>query len=280
MSHDDEFQHRARKRFGQNFLHDEHVINRIVRAITPGPGQTLIEIGPGQGALTAPLLATAGQLTAIEIDRDLAGLLRSRYGDNPGFRLIESDVLEVDFAALASQPASLRVVGNLPYNISTPLLFHLLQHHALIHDMVFMLQYEVVQRLAAQPGTADYGRLSVMMQYYCEVDMLFKVSPGSFTPQPKVDSAIVRLTPRRPNPFPAVNAALLGTVVKAAFSMRRKTLRNTLKPLFFNGQFSPAQLAAIPIDFGLRAENLAVDDYVRLTALLEKLDTQGGERRE
>ena len=279
MSQHDEFHHRARKRFGQNFLHDEHVIGRIVRAITPGPGQTLIEIGPGQGALTAPLLAAAGQLTAIEIDRDLAGMLRSRYGDNPGFRLIESDVLDVDFAALASQPASLRIIGNLPYNISTPLLFHLLQHHPLIHDMVFMLQYEVVQRLAAEPGSADYGRLSVMMQYYCEVELLFKVSPGSFTPQPKVDSAIVRLTPRRPSPFPPVNTELLGAVVKAAFGMRRKTLRNTLKPLFFNGGFANEQLAALPVDLGLRAENLAVDDYVRLAVLLEKFG-QGDERRE
>ncbi|MES2606157.1 MAG: 16S rRNA (adenine(1518)-N(6)/adenine(1519)-N(6))-dimethyltransferase RsmA [Pseudomonadota bacterium] len=269
MSNQDEFQHRARKRFGQNFLHDEHVINRIVRAITPGPGQVLIEIGPGQGALTAPLLAAAGQLTTIEIDRDLAGLLRTRYADNPGFRLIEGDVLDVDFSALASQPASLRIVGNLPYNISTPLLFRLLQHHTLIHDMVFMLQYEVVQRLAAGPGTADYGRLSVMMQYYCEVDMLFKVSPGSFKPQPKVDSAIVRLTPRRPNPFPPVNAQVLATVVKSAFSMRRKTLRNTLKPLF-----TTEQLAVLPVDLGLRAENLAVDDYVRLAALLEKFVEQ------
>jgi 16S rRNA (adenine1518-N6/adenine1519-N6)-dimethyltransferase len=259
------YHHRARKRFGQNFLHDEHVINRIVKAITPGPGQKLVEIGPGQGALTAPLLAAAGQLTAIEIDRDLAALLRTRYGGNPGFELIENDVLAVDFAALAPGPASLRIVGNLPYNISTPLLFRLLQHHPLIHDMVFMLQLEVVQRLAAGPGSGDYGRLSVMMQYYCEVELLFKVAPGSFTPRPKVDSAVVRLTPRRPSPFAAVKPEALARVVKAAFSQRRKTLRNTLKEVF-----SAEQLAALPIDTGLRAENLSVDDYVRLAVLVDQ----------
>ena len=260
-----DFHHRARKRFGQNFLHDEHVIARIVKAITPGPGQKLVEIGPGQGALTAPLLAAAGELTAIEIDRDLAGMLRDRYAANPGFHLIENDVLEVDFARLAPGPASLRIVGNLPYNISTPLLFHLLQQHPLIHDMLFMLQLEVVQRLAAAPGNGDYGRLSVMMQYYCEVDLLFKVPPGAFTPRPKVDSAIVRLTPRRPSPFAKVSNEALARVVKAAFSQRRKTLRNTLKEVF-----NAAQLATLPIDTGLRAENLGVDDYVRLALIHEQ----------
>jgi 16S rRNA (adenine1518-N6/adenine1519-N6)-dimethyltransferase len=268
---DQEFHHRARKRFGQNFLHDEHVIARIVRAITPGPGQTLVEIGPGQGALTGPLLAAAGQLTAIEIDRDLAVLLRTRYADHPGFALIEGDVLDVDFAGLTTQSASLRIVGNLPYNISTPLLFHLLQKQELIHDMVFMLQYEVVQRLAAQPGTADFGRLSVMMQYYCEVDLLFKVSPGSFTPQPKVDSAIVRLTPRRPSPFPPVDTQALAAVVRAAFSMRRKTLRNSLRAVF-----SVEKMEELPVDLGLRAENLGVADYVRLAALVEKVVEEDG----
>ncbi|HTR00939.1 MAG TPA: 16S rRNA (adenine(1518)-N(6)/adenine(1519)-N(6))-dimethyltransferase RsmA [Candidatus Acidoferrum sp.] len=267
MPADQPYQHRARKRFGQNFLHDEHVIARIVRAITPGPGQRLIEIGPGQGALTAPLLDAAGRLTCIEIDRDLAQLLRERYAGNPGFNLIEGDVLDVDFATLTNGPASLRIVGNLPYNISTPLLFHLLRHHPLIHDMVFMLQLEVVQRLAAAPGTDDYGRLSVMMQYYCEVEMLFKVPPGAFVPQPKVDSAIVRLTPHRPSPFTAVDTDALARVVKAAFGQRRKTLRNTLKAVF-----SPEKLAVLPIDTGLRAENLSVTDYVRLAALIDTGD--------
>lgn len=258
------YQHRARKRFGQNFLRDEHIINRIVHAIVPGTNQTLIEIGPGQGALTEPLLDAAGRLTAIEIDRDLAAQLRSRYADKPGFHLIEGDVLDVDFATLAQGQAALRIVGNLPYNISTPLLFRLLQHKELIHDMVFMLQLEVVQRLAAGPGSDDYGRLSVMMQYHCEVDMLFKVPPHAFVPQPKVDSAIVRLTPHRPSPWPAVDAQALATVVKAAFGQRRKTLRNTLKAVF-----SADKMAQLPVDLGLRAENLGVDDYVRLAALVE-----------
>lgn len=259
------YQHRARKRFGQNFLHDEHVINRIVQAIVPGPQQTLIEIGPGQGALTQPLLDAAGRLTAIEIDRDLAAQLRSRYANNIGFRLIEGDVLDIDFATLGQGPAALRIVGNLPYNISTPLLFRLLQHGHLIHDMVFMLQLEVVKRLAAGPDDDDYGRLSVMMQYHCDVDMLFKVPAGAFTPQPKVESAIVRLTPHRPSQWPPVNEEALAAVVKAAFGQRRKTLRNTLK-----GVFSAERMAQLPVDLGLRAENLGVSDYVRLAALVEQ----------
>lgn len=262
MSDEQPFQHRARKRFGQNFLHDEHVIHRIVRAITPQAGQQLIEIGPGQGALTGPLLDAAGHLTCIEIDRDLAAMLRERYREHAGFSLIESDVLDVDFASLSKGERSLRIVGNLPYNISTPLLFHLLQQHTHIHDMVFMLQYEVVLRLAARPSTEDYGRLSVMMQYACDVELLFKVPPGAFTPQPKVDSAIVRLTPHRTNPYGNVDQEALARVVKAAFSQRRKTLRNTLKEVF-----SAEQLATLPIDTGLRAENLSVADYVRLAAL-------------
>src|SRR5690606_38609362 len=155
-----------------------------VKAVTPRDDQFLVEIGPGKGAITAPLLASAGRLTAIEIDRDLAAALRARFADNPGFSLIEQDVLQVDFAALGADQGALRILGNLPYNISTPLLFHLMQYRDLIHDMVFMLQLEVVNRLAAQPGDADYGRLSVMMQYHCRVEKLFTVPPGAFVPQP------------------------------------------------------------------------------------------------
>jgi 16S rRNA (adenine1518-N6/adenine1519-N6)-dimethyltransferase len=257
--------HRARKRFGQNFLHDQHVIARIVRAISPAPGQQVIEIGPGQGALTEPLLDHCGTLTVIEIDRDLAALLRSRYGERPGFTLIENDVLDVDFTSLGQSPASLRIVGNLPYNISTPLLFHLLKYQALIHDMVFMLQYEVVQRLAAAPDTADFGRLSVMMQYHCDVELLFKVPPGAFTPQPKVDSAIVQLTPHRGSKYAKVSEQALDKVVRAAFSQRRKTLRNTLKQAF-----AESVLPTLPVDLGARAETLSVADYVRLAAILDQ----------
>jgi 16S rRNA (adenine1518-N6/adenine1519-N6)-dimethyltransferase len=266
-----EHPHRARKRFGQNFLHDPHIIARIVRAISPGANQQVIEIGPGQGALTAPLLDGCGALTAIEIDRDLAAMLRERFANNPGFKLIDGDVLDVDFAALTNTPASLRIVGNLPYNISTPLLFHLLKQQHLIHDMLFMLQLEVVERLAAQPSTPDFGRLSVMMQYHCEVELLFKVPPGAFNPPPKVDSAIVKLTPYRTRPFPTVNEKALDQVVRAAFGQRRKTLRNTLKLLF-----SAEVLASLPIDLSERAENLAVSDYVKLAHILEQqLESSG-----
>jgi len=259
--------HRARKRFGQNFLHDPGIINRIVKAVTPLPGQVLVEIGPGHGAITAPLLEAASELTAIEIDRDLAAALRTRFAANPGFRLIEQDVLKVNFAELAQgrPPGSLRILGNLPYNISTPLLFHLLDYREFISDMVFMLQLEVVDRLAAMPGSQDYGRLSVMMQYHCKVEKLFKVPPGAFTPQPKVDSAIVKLTPWRPLPHPARNPVTLGRVVRTAFSQRRKTLRNTLKTLL------PAeQLERLDIDLNLRPENLGLRDYVRISDLVDQ----------
>lgn len=259
-------QHRARKRFGQNFLHDHNTIARIVRAAAPRPGQSLIEIGPGQGAITAPLLEAATQLTVIEIDRDLAAALRTRFAGNPGFHLIEQDVLKVNFAELGNrQPANLRILGNLPYNISTPLLFHLLDYRELISDMLFMLQLEVVDRMAALPNSPDYGRLSVMMQYHCKVEKLFTVPPGAFTPQPKVESAIVKLTPWRPLPHPARNPDTLGRVVRAAFSQRRKTLRNTLKTLL------PAdQLDVLGLDLNLRPENVGLRDYVRISDLVDQ----------
>lgn len=257
--------HRARKRFGQNFLHDQHVIARIVKAITPREGQVLVEIGPGKGAITEPLLEACPQLTTIEIDRDLAAMLKSRLGANPGFRLIEQDVLEFDFASLNAPPASLRILGNLPYNISTPLLFHLLQYHSLIADMVFMLQLEVVDRLAAQPGDPDYGRLSVMMQYYCKVEKLFKVPATAFVPQPKVESSIVKLTPWRPLPCPATNVDTFAMVVRTAFNQRRKTIRNTLKNLLDSDQ-----LAKLDLDLTLRPENLRLEDYVRIADIIDR----------
>jgi 16S rRNA (adenine1518-N6/adenine1519-N6)-dimethyltransferase len=262
-SHDSN--HRARKRFGQNFLHDQHVIARIVKAITPRADQMIVEIGPGKGAITQPLLEACGQLTTIEIDRDLAAMLKSRFAAYQGFKLIEQDVLEFDFASLNAAPGSLRILGNLPYNISTPLLFHLLQYHDLIADMVFMLQLEVVDRLAAQPGDPDYGRLSVMMQYYCKVEKLFKVPATAFVPQPKVESAIVKLTPWRPLPYPATNVTTFANVVRAAFNQRRKTIRNTLKNLL-----SSEQLASLDLDLNLRPENLSLEDYVRIAAILDK----------
>jgi 16S rRNA (adenine1518-N6/adenine1519-N6)-dimethyltransferase len=255
--------HKARKRFGQNFLHDANIIERIVRAITPKPGQRLVEIGPGQGAITAPLLQAGADLTTIEIDRDLAAMLRAKFAAEPRFHLVEMDVLKFDFATLGAEPAGLRVLGNLPYNISTPLIFHLLDYAPLIHDMVFMLQLEVVERMAAAPDTDDYGRLSLMVQYHCKVEKLFKVPPGAFHPQPKVDSAIVRLTPHRTRPFAAIDPDLFERVVREAFSQRRKTLRNTLRQLV-----TPEQFNELGIDASRRAETLALEDYVRIANLL------------
>lgn len=260
--------HRARKRFGQNFLVDERVIERIVAAISPKAGEAVVEIGPGQGALTAVLLERCPNLQAVELDRDLLPRLQDRFQTYGDFKLHQADALKFDFATLATGPASLRVVGNLPYNISTPLMFHLLQNADLIADMHFMLQKEVVQRLAAGPGGKDYGRLSVMCGYYCEVEALFEVAPHCFSPQPKVDSAIVRLRPRRQHAVDCQNIALLEKVVTAAFGQRRKTLRNGLKSLF-----SAEQLDSLPIDLSRRAETLSVDDFVTISNLLSSSET-------
>lgn len=191
------YQHRARKRFGQNFLHDAGVIHRILRAIHAREGQRLLEIGPGQGALTEGLLGSGARLDVIELDQDLIPLLKLKFGLESRFSLHQGDALKFDFASLVESGEKLRVVGNLPYNISTPLIFHLLEYAPVIEDMHFMLQKEVVERLAATPGGGDWGRLSIMVQYHCRVEHLFNVGPGAFNPPPKVDSAIVRLTPLR-----------------------------------------------------------------------------------
>lgn len=252
--------HRARKRFGQNFLRDPGIISRIVRAIAPRPGDRLVEIGPGQGALTEPLIESAGgQLEVIELDRDLIPGLRVQFFNYPGFVVHEGDALKFDFRALRGDGEPLRVVGNLPYNISTPLIAHLLEAGDVIADMHFMLQKEVVERLAAEPGGADWGRLSVMAQYRCRVDDLFTVPPEAFVPRPKVDSAIVRLTPYAELPWPATNEALLFDVVRQAFSQRRKTLRNNLK-----GMVDGDTLAALGIDPARRPQTLSVEEFVHI----------------
>ncbi len=252
------YQHRARKRFGQNFLHDAGVIYRILRSIHARPGQRLVEIGPGQGALTEGLVDSGAQLDVIELDQDLVPLLKMRFGLNPQFTLHQGDAMKFDFAALANGER-LRVVGNLPYNISTPLIFHLLEHASVIEDMHFMLQKEVVERLAAQPGSGDWGRLSIMVQYFCSVEHLFNVGPGAFNPPPKVDSAIVRLVPHRTLPHPARDHRLLERVVREAFNQRRKTLRNTLKNLL-----SSEDIAAAGVEGSLRPEQLDLAAFVRL----------------
>ena len=237
--------HRARKRFGQNFLRDPGIIQRIIAAIHPRSGEQLLEIGPGQGALTAELLATDARLVAIELDRDLIPLLEQQFGSNPRFQLHQDDALRVDYRRLSTAGSRLRVVGNLPYNISTPLLFHLFTQLDAIADMHFMLQKEVVDRLAAGPGQKNYGRLSVMAQYHCRVESLLPVPPEAFSPAPKVQSAVVRLTPHASPPWPATDFQQLERVVRSAFSQRRKTLRNTLKDLL-----GADQLTALGIDPG------------------------------
>jgi 16S rRNA (adenine1518-N6/adenine1519-N6)-dimethyltransferase len=251
--------HVARKRFGQHFLVDAGVIDAIVAAVEPRPGQALVEIGPGLGALTAPLLARCGALTVIELDRDLAARLRQRAG----LAVVEADVLTVDFAALARERGQpLRVVGNLPYNISTPILFHLLDAAAHWRDAHFMLQKEVVERMAAAPGGKDYGRLTVMLQWRCAVEPLFDVPPQAFEPPPRVDSAVVRLRPH--DAPPAVDAARLGELVTVAFSQRRKLLRHTL------GRWLDAQRFAGVFDLQRRAEEVPVAEYVALAAALPR----------
>lgn len=250
--------HRARKRFGQNFLTDQGIIRGIVRAISPLAGQRLLEIGPGQGAITASILDTDCHLDVIEIDRDLVVILEDKFSGRNNFQIHQGDALKFDIGALAGTE-KLRVVGNLPYNISTPLIFHLLSAHDCISDMHFMLQKEVVERLAAGPGTKTYGRLSIMAQYYCAIESLFDVPPEAFSPQPKVQSAIVRLTPYAQLPFPAKDVKLLQRVVRDAFNQRRKTLRNTLK-----GLISSDELEALGIDPGVRPENVSLESYVTI----------------
>lgn len=251
-------EHRARKRFGQHFLHDRGIIQRILAALDPQPGDTIVEIGPGLGALTRPLLGRCSPLHVVELDRDLAARLRTEF---PPERLVvhEADALKFDFRTLATAGQRLRVVGNLPYNISTPLLFHLLDQGECISDMLFMLQKEVVERMAANPGSQDYGRLSVMIQWRLRVEKLFDVRPGAFTPPPKVDSAVVRLTPHTVPPVTIDNAEVFARVVRAAFGQRRKTLRNTLK-----GLLSAEAMQALDIDPIRRAETLSLAEFARL----------------
>ncbi|WP_461535467.1 16S rRNA (adenine(1518)-N(6)/adenine(1519)-N(6))-dimethyltransferase RsmA [Spongorhabdus nitratireducens] len=259
---DELYSHRARKRFGQNFLHDPGVIQRILRAISPKQGQSIVEIGPGQGALTESLLEGAGALDVVELDRDLIPILKLRFGLNPEFRIHNADALAFDFSQLGSNEEGdkpLRIVGNLPYNISTPLLFHLLTFSHRIEDMHFMLQKEVVQRMAAGPNEKNYGRLGIMIQYYCRVDYLFDVGPGAFNPPPKVDSAIVRLTPHKELPHPCKSVKTLEHVLRTTFNQRRKTLRNTLKK-----EISAEEFIELGIEPTLRPESLALDSFVKI----------------
>ena len=249
--------HLARKRFGQHFLTDRAILDAIVDAIDPKPGEAVVEIGPGLGAMTDPLVARCGRMTVIELDRDLAARLQRRSE----LEVIESDVLRVDFAALAGRHGQkLRVVGNLPYNISTPILFHLLEAVDHVVDQHFMLQKEVVDRMAAAPGSKDYGRLSVMLQWRYAIESVLEVPPESFEPPPKVDSAVVRM---RPLPaVPGIDAALLEEMVRVAFSQRRKMLRNTL------GHWLEARGFGGRFDLQRRAEEVPVGEYLQLLTTL------------
>jgi len=254
--------HRPRRRFGQHFLHDRQTITRIVAAVDPRPHEVLVEIGPGGGALTEPLLERAGRLHVVEIDRDLAASLQRRFADHRRLQIHTGDALHLELRPLAIDAGRLRLVGNLPYNISTPLLFHLLAQIDCIADLTFMLQYEVAQRLAAQPGSRDYGRLTVMVRYHCQVDLLLRVPAAAFSPPPKVESALVRMRPRSARP--GAEAPTLARVVAAAFGQRRKTLRNALA-----GLADAPMLHDLAIDPRCRAEALEVDDFVRIAAAVD-----------
>ncbi len=256
-------QHRARKRFGQNFLTDQGIIHQLIQSISPRPQQHIVEIGPGQGALTEHLYNRCQQLTAIEIDRDLIDQLQSKYGaDSSKFQLVNCDVLNYDFTELKNSnddsDSKIRIVGNLPYNISTPLLLKLALYSHFIEDMHFMLQKEVVERICAVPGNRSWGRLSVMLQYHFDVENLFEVPPEAFNPRPKVQSAILRMIPKTPE-LQVDNHRQFETIVAQAFNQKRKTIRNNLK-----SKFTDEQLLALDVDPNLRPEHLNVLQLVKI----------------
>tara|TARA_A200000113_G_scaffold193356_1_gene182901 strand:- start:76 stop:903 length:828 start_codon:yes stop_codon:yes gene_type:complete len=265
--------HTARKRFGQNFLHDEYVIGKIVAAISPQNQQNLVEIGPGLGALTDPVCEDVNALTVIELDRDLAKRLRHHPFNGGKLTVIEQDAMTMDFGALRKDmpfpEQKLRVFGNLPYNISTPLMFHLFDHASSIEDMHFMLQKEVVNRLAAGPGSKNYGRLSVMAQYYCHVIPVLNVPPGAFKPAPKVDSAVVRLVPHQAAPVEVESVNTLERVCAQAFNQRRKTIRNSLKDAL-----TESEITALGLDPTCRAEVLSLNDFATLANAVTAKESQ------
>lgn len=251
--------HQARKRFGQNFLHDQNIINNIIGSAMIRSGENWVEIGAGQGALTEPLLKKVSHLDVIELDRDLVTLLERKFADYANLKIHSADALRFDFSSLAPHGEKLHVIGNLPYNISTPLMFHLLETTDCIADMLFMLQKEVVNRICAEPNGNSYGRLSVMMQYYCATEWLFDVPPESFNPVPQVMSAIVRLVPYSKPPVDVDDVKMLEVVVREAFSQRRKTLRNSLKKLLLENE-----ITELGIDANLRAENISLEAFAKL----------------
>jgi len=259
--------HTPRKRFGQHFLHDPYVIQRIIAAIAVDETVPIVEIGPGKGALTVPLLKATGSLDVIEIDRDLAAYLAETCKGIGKLKIHTGDVLKFDISSLGHQ--HIKLVGNLPYNISTPLLFHLLEYLHCISCMVFMMQKEVVDRICAEPDSGDYGRLSVMIQSRCSTDNLFDIAPAAFTPPPKVESSIVKLIPKPAAGTDIHNTELFTRIVKQAFNQRRKTIRNSLK-----GMADEQVLVRTGIEVSARAENLSVDDYIKLANFLHDTHRQ------
>ena len=259
--------HHPRKRFGQHFLHDQTVIDKIIQAINPSPEQNIVEIGPGQGAITLPLLKKTGELHVVEIDRDLADYISVKYGNCGKIHMHCLDVLDFDFCRITT--GKLKIVGNLPYNISTPLIFHLLDQIDCIDEMIFMLQEEVVDRLSAEPGNKIYGRLSVMVQSQCHVKKLFHVGAGAFKPPPKVDSAVVRLTPHKKAIAQINNHTTFAFIVRECFNQRRKTLRNSLRRLL-----SEEQIHSLGIDPGLRPERLTIHQFIALANLYDNVTNQ------
>jgi len=255
--------HKARKRFGQNFLHDQNIIDKIIRAVNPKSSQNVIEIGPGQGALTYPLLQTLGQLNAVEIDRDLIKILNQQSTQYGELTIHEGDALKFNFSQLIDtndKDNKLRLVGNLPYNISTPIIFHLLEFIDNIYDMHFMLQKEVVERMAAEPNSKTYGRLSIMLQWYCDVEYLFDIPPGAFNPPPKVTSSLVRLIPKA-KPLAILNdSQQFARLVNKAFQQRRKTLRNILK-----NYLKEDQIKSLGISPTARPETLNLLEFAALS---------------
>jgi len=260
--------HSPRKRFGQNFLRDPAIIDNILASAQPKVDEHWVEIGPGQGALTEPLLKQVNSLDIIELDRDLVALLEKKFQRQTGLRIHSADALKFDFSALALESKKIRIIGNLPYNISTPLMFHLLTYASVIEDMHFMLQKEVVERICASSGSKRYGRLTIMMAYYCAAEPLFDVPPESFDPAPKVMSSIIRLLPHRQPPVTIHHMNHFNRIVTEAFSQRRKTLRNALKKLISEDQYD-----ALAIDASARPEMLTLSEFAKLSNLL-----QGAER--
>ena len=259
--------HLPRKRFGQNFLRDDLIIDNIIRAVAPSEGDHIVEIGPGHGALTQGLISSGCRLDAIELDRDLRASLLAAFSTFSGFALHNADALKFNFRSLISDEGRFRVVGNLPYNISTALIFKLLNEASLIADMHFMLQLEVVERLVAKPGSKNWGRLSVMTQFLCSVEHLFTVPPEAFYPRPKVQSAVIRLTPHANSTYTQVNHGELTKIVSQAFSQRRKTLRNN-----FKGQLTDGDFEALNINPSARAETLSIEQFISIAVHSSTLD--------